>query len=59
MWGGRAVALPRPQLLRLRSPLLFPLPALPALPFRRLAPRVLLRRDQPPHIRSGEEVQYR
>jgi len=29
---------------------------LPELPFRHLAPYVFLSRDQPSHIRSGEEV---
>jgi len=44
------------QLLRLRPPLLFPLPALADLPLRHLAPCVFPRRGQPSHIGGGEEV---
>jgi len=49
-----------PQLLRIRPPIFFPLPALPTLPFRHLAPRVFLSHDQSSqYIRSAEEVGYR
>jgi len=49
------------QPLSLRCPLLFPFSPLPEFPLRRLAPRILLSRGQypPPHIRGGEEVEYR
>jgi len=44
------------RLLRLHPPPLFPLPELPGLPSRHLAPYVFLSRNKSSHIRSGEEV---
>jgi len=51
--GGIVVVPPRHPAPR---PPPFPLPELPEFPFRHLAPHVFLSRDQPSHIRSGEEV---